>query len=53
MISPVLERLTADESVKTGSGQSLDLVTVDVDKQTTLAAEFAVCLPCVLRHFEC
>jgi thioredoxin 1 len=42
MISPVLEKLTADPSVKTRSGQALDLVTVDVDQQTTLAQEFAV-----------
>ena len=42
MISPVLERLTSDATVKTGSGKALDLVTVDTDSQTTLAQEYQV-----------
>ena len=42
MISPVLERLTSDVEVKTGSGSALDLVTVDTDAQTSLAQEYRV-----------
>jgi thioredoxin 1 len=40
MLSPVLERLTASET--SGSGRALDLVTVDTDAQTALAAEYKV-----------
>ena len=29
MLSPILEELTKDDSVQSGSGRSLDLVTVD------------------------
>ncbi|KIP08908.1 hypothetical protein PHLGIDRAFT_68626, partial [Phlebiopsis gigantea 11061_1 CR5-6] len=42
MISPILERLTSDAEVKTGSGSALDLVTVDTDAQTSLAQEYKV-----------
>lgn len=42
MLSPILEKLTADEAVKTGSGKSIDLVTVDTDAEVELAQEFQV-----------
>jgi thiol-disulfide isomerase/thioredoxin len=46
-ISPLLEKLTSDDTVKTGSGRSLDLVTVDTDKQFVLALKYMVG---ILRH---
>jgi hypothetical protein len=42
MISPLLEKLTADATVKTGSGRSLDLVTVDTDVEFELAGKYQV-----------
>lgn len=42
MISPILERLTGDSNIKTGSGHSLDLVTVDTDKEFELAHKYQV-----------
>jgi len=49
MISPLLEKLTSDETVKTGSGRSLDLVTVDTDSEFDLAAKYKVrALPTVI-----
>lgn len=43
MISPILKKLTSDETVKTGSGRSLDLVTVDTDSEFDLATKYKVC----------
>lgn len=43
MISPILQRLTVDPSLKTGSGRSVDLVTVDIEKQKELAQQYRVC----------
>jgi len=49
MISPVLKKLTVDPNVKTGSGRSLDLVTVDTDKELELAQEYKIrSLPTVM-----
>lgn len=49
MISPLLEKLTSDETVKTGSGRSLDLVTVDTDSEFDLALRYQVrALPTVI-----
>ncbi|OJA18763.1 hypothetical protein AZE42_01626 [Rhizopogon vesiculosus] len=49
MISPLLEKLTSDATVKTGSGHSLDLVTVDTDTEFDLAAKYQVrALPTVI-----
>jgi len=49
MISPLLEKLTADATVKTGSGRSLDLVTVDTDAEFELAGKYQVrALPTVI-----
>jgi hypothetical protein len=45
MISPLLEKVTSDETVKTGSGRSLDLVTVDTDAEYDLAAKYQVRIP--------
>lgn len=45
MISPILEKLSEDASIKTGSGRSLDLVTVDTDKELELAQKYQVGLP--------
>lgn len=53
MISPILERLTSDAEVKTGSGSALDLVTVDTDAQTTLAQEYKVVSNATLHTSTC
>lgn len=42
MLSPILEKLTADPSVKSGSGRPVDLVTVDTDTETELAMKYKV-----------
>ncbi|KDQ60912.1 hypothetical protein JAAARDRAFT_31911 [Jaapia argillacea MUCL 33604] len=41
-LSPILEKLADDPSVQTGSGRSVDLVTIDVDQEYELAADFKV-----------
>jgi thioredoxin 1 len=46
MLSPVLEKLTTDDTVKTGGGQTLDLMTVDVDEQSELAQKYKVSQLC-------
>lgn len=45
MLSPILEELTADspEPTRTGSGRTLDLITVDIDEQRELATSYQVC----------
>nr|AIT83213.1 thioredoxin-like protein [Inonotus obliquus] len=52
MLSPILAKLTATEnteSVKTGSGRSLDLVTIDTEEQGELAMKYEVrALPTVI-----
>lgn len=49
MISPTLKKLTGDPSLKTGSGRSLDLVTIDTEKQMELAQRYRVMsLPTVI-----
>jgi len=49
MLSPILEKLTKDESMQSGSGRSLDLVTVDTDTQIQLAKEYNIrSLPTVI-----
>jgi len=42
MISPLLEKLTSDATVKSGSGRSLDLVTVNTDAEFELAQTYQV-----------
>ena len=42
MLSPILENLTSDAGVKSGSGKPLDLVTIDTDVQTELAQQYQV-----------
>lgn len=42
MLSPILEKLTTDSSVKSGSGLPLDLVTIDTDAQMELAQKYQV-----------
>ncbi|KAH7926660.1 thioredoxin-like protein [Leucogyrophana mollusca] len=42
MISPILEKLTSDAAVKTGSGRSLDLVTVNTDEEFDLAQKYKI-----------
>ncbi|TFK54730.1 thioredoxin-like protein [Heliocybe sulcata] len=42
VLSPLLESLTADASLKSGSGRALDLVTVDIDAEPELAAQYRV-----------
>ncbi|KAI0929064.1 hypothetical protein AcW1_006113 [Taiwanofungus camphoratus] len=49
MLSPILEKLTADPSVKSGSGRPVDLVTVDTDTETELAMKYKIrSLPTVI-----
>jgi len=49
LLSPVLEKLTSDPEVKSGSGRPLDLVTVDTDAQFDLGQKFQVrSLPTVI-----
>jgi len=49
LLSPILLRLTEDTSVKTGSGSSLHLVTVDTDQQVDLAQKYQIrSLPTVI-----
>ncbi|KAN0077199.1 Thioredoxin-like fold [Tylopilus felleus] len=49
MISPILEKLTEDSSIKTASERSLDLVTVDTDKEFELAQKYQIrSLPTVM-----
>jgi len=54
LLSPTLERLTSSSShLEAGSGASVDLVTIDVDKHPELAAEHQVrSLPTVLAFKE-
>ncbi|KAI0705942.1 hypothetical protein BC835DRAFT_1314314 [Cytidiella melzeri] len=53
MLSPILEKVTADESLTTGSGKKLDLVTVDIDQQTELAQEYKVrSIPMVVAFID-
>ncbi|KAH7910754.1 thioredoxin-like protein [Hygrophoropsis aurantiaca] len=50
MISPILENLTSDSSgVKSGSGRSLDLITVNTDEEFDLAQKYKIrALPTVV-----
>ncbi|GBE81781.1 Thioredoxin [Sparassis crispa] len=49
MLSPILEKLTTDPSIKSGSGLPLDLVTVDTDTETALALKYKIrSLPTVI-----
>lgn len=48
MLSPVLEKLTADASTKSGGGLPLDLVTVNTDEEASLAGMHQVRLFVVL-----
>jgi len=52
-LSPILHRLTEDMSVRTGSGSSLDLVTVNTDQQQELAMQYQIrSLPTVIAFKE-
>lgn len=45
MLSPLLEKLTVaknTQTVKTGSGRALDLVTINTDEQGELAMQYQV-----------
>ncbi|KIM79668.1 hypothetical protein PILCRDRAFT_10161 [Piloderma croceum F 1598] len=49
MLSPILQQLAEDASVKTGSGSSMDLVTIDIDQQTELGQKYEIrSLPTVI-----
>ncbi|ETW86304.1 thioredoxin-like protein, partial [Heterobasidion irregulare TC 32-1] len=41
-LSPILERITTDESIKSGSGLPLDLITVDTDAEVALAQQHKI-----------
>ncbi|KAF7975841.1 hypothetical protein HWV62_8407 [Athelia sp. TMB] len=45
MLSPILEGIAADPASKTGSGASIDLVTIDVDVQHELSGSYSVSGP--------
>ncbi|KZT71392.1 thioredoxin [Daedalea quercina L-15889] len=48
-ISPILEEIATDPKFKTGSGDAVDLVTVDSDRETDLCAEYDIrALPTVM-----
>ncbi|VDC06010.1 unnamed protein product [Peniophora sp. CBMAI 1063] len=48
-LSPLLEEVTSDEKVKSGSDRALDLVTVDTDEQQDLAMQYGIrSLPTVI-----
>ncbi|KAI0086389.1 thioredoxin-like protein, partial [Irpex rosettiformis] len=42
MLSPILEKVTNEANLVTGTGKKVDLVTVDIDQQVELAQEFRV-----------
>ncbi|PCH37772.1 thioredoxin [Wolfiporia cocos MD-104 SS10] len=49
MLSPILESVTSDPNVKSGSGLPLDLVTIDTDNEIELAQQYNIrSLPTVL-----
>ncbi|KAH9956620.1 thioredoxin-like protein [Russula dissimulans] len=49
VLSPVLEKLTGNAEIKTGSGRSIDLVTMDTDEHGALAQRYGVsALPTVV-----
>ncbi|KAG6329819.1 hypothetical protein ID866_9270 [Astraeus odoratus] len=53
MLSPVLEKLTRDPELRTGTGRSVDLVTINTDKQTELARHYSISsLPTVVAFRE-
>ncbi|KAI0064433.1 thioredoxin-like protein [Artomyces pyxidatus] len=42
ILSPILEKVTANVETKTGSGRALDLVTVNTDEEVVLASQFRI-----------
>lgn len=42
MLSPILEKVAEDASTKTGSGASVDLVTIDTDQEVELGQKYEV-----------
>ncbi|KIL00928.1 hypothetical protein PAXRUDRAFT_128795 [Paxillus rubicundulus Ve08.2h10] len=49
IISPILEKLAGNATIKTSSGRSLDLVTIDTDKEFELAQKYHIrSLPTVM-----
>ncbi|KAI0341635.1 hypothetical protein BDW22DRAFT_1429761 [Trametopsis cervina] len=42
MLSPLLEKITSEADLETGSGKAVDLVTVDIDAHQELAQQFQV-----------
>jgi len=49
MLSPILEKVTTDPEVKSGSDRPLDLVTIDTDAQIELAQKYNIrSLPTVM-----
>ncbi|KIJ10491.1 hypothetical protein PAXINDRAFT_16495 [Paxillus involutus ATCC 200175] len=49
LISPILEKLSGNSTIKAGSGRSLDLVTIDTDKEFELAQKYHIrSLPTVM-----
>jgi len=53
MLSPILQKVAEDTSIKTGSGASLDLVTIDTDVQVELGRKYEIrSLPTVMAFRE-
>jgi len=53
MLSPILEKLTSDSSIKSGTGKPLDLVTIDTDAEVSLAQQFNIrSLPTVIAFVD-
>jgi len=42
VLSPVLEKVVGNAEIKTGSGRSIDLVTIDTDEHGALAQKYGV-----------
>jgi thioredoxin-like negative regulator of GroEL len=53
MLTPILEKVTNDPLLRTGSGKALDLVTVDTDEEFALAQEYKVrAMPTVIAFTD-
>lgn len=51
MLSPILTKIAGEDATRTGSGQHIDLVTIDTDEHGELAQKYGV--RNVLKSFRC
>lgn len=42
MLSPILTKIAGEDATRTGSGQHIDLVTIDTDEHGELAQKYGV-----------